>query len=743
MRSMIQPAPRTYRRHRKIYGKRLVEHAMFYQSVIRPIICCVAGCLALSVCLAQGQSVTISVATENPLNRFIPSQTFGAGIDGHEYGDTKKIFTKKNIAAMKSVGFGPLSYRLRTELGIETWHWNNEGQWSDPVHQRGYWVSSYESSKPIEQSYGYRLPRRGNTIDQANNDGYSRLDDGDQHTFWKSNPYLDRYFTGEDNARHPQWVVVDFAKPIPINALRIHWGGLYATEYTVEYCTTAKPDDIEDEVPTEWHVFPWGAFSNEKGATQLKQLSPTPISTRFVRIMLKKSSSAIPKKISDIRDYLGYAIREIELGRINADGKFEDKVRHAKNNVKQTPMYVSSTDPWHSIHDRDINTEQPGFDKVYQSGLTNNQPMLLSAGVLYDTPENVAAAIRYLQSRGYPFTRIEMGEEPDGQYVTPEDYGALYIQMADAIHAVDPELKLGGPCFQTNISEYRVWPIGNEKRTWMARFLSYLKERNHEKDYSFFSFEWYPFDKGCISTAPQLAAHPGILRGFVERLQRDGLSPSIPWMMTEYGYSAFSCRAEVDIEGALFNADAVALFLSLGGDQVYLYGYEPGNLMDELSCNSWGNNMIFLADDNLKIKHTTATYFGAKMINENWVKPGNQPHEIYAATSSLLNKNGQPLVSAYALRRPDQLWSILMINKDPVNSHPIRLEFQDKTAGKTTFAEGDIEFFQYSRDQYQWKPDGEHGRPIRNDPPMHKKIPSDQLELPPYSLSVVLVHLPH
>ena len=38
----------------------------------------------------------------------------------------------------------------------------------------------------------------------------------------------------------------------------------------------------------------------------------------------------------------------------------------------------------------------------------------------------------------YPLRQIEVGEEPDGQFTTPEDYGALYIQWADAIHAVDP-----------------------------------------------------------------------------------------------------------------------------------------------------------------------------------------------------------------------------------------------------------------------------------------------------------------
>jgi len=38
-----------------------------------------------------------------------------------------------------------------------------------------------------------------------------------------------------------------------------------------------------------------------------------------------------------------------------------------------------------------------------------------------------------------------MSEEADGQFMLPEDYGALYLQYAAALHKVDPALKLGGP----------------------------------------------------------------------------------------------------------------------------------------------------------------------------------------------------------------------------------------------------------------------------------------------------------
>ena len=103
-----------------------------------------------------------------------------------------------------------------------------------------------------------------------------------------------------------------------------------------------------------------------------------------------------------------------------------------------------------------------------------------------------------------------MGEEADGQHVLPEDYGALYIQFATAIHKLMPEAKLGGPAFEGTFGDVEVWPDAMGRVSFLARFLDYLKAHGHMDDFTFFSFEHYPFmEKNDTASWNDLYLEPG------------------------------------------------------------------------------------------------------------------------------------------------------------------------------------------------------------------------------------------
>ena len=135
--------------------------------------------------------------------------------------------------------------------------------------------------------------------------------------------------------------------------------------------------------------------------------------------------------------------------------------------------------------------------------------------------------------------------------------------------------------------------------------------------------------------------------------------------MTEYGYSAFGSQAEVDLPGAILNADAVATFLAFGGAKTFLYGYEPGDLLHEVPC-TWGNNMLFLSQPALQ---KMPTYYAARMLAEEWTQPSGR-HVMYRASTD------DPKIAAYAVERPDRLISVLLLNKDPARQVTVRVPYQ-------------------------------------------------------------------
>ncbi len=685
-------------------------------------------------------AVSAIVLADHPVNHWVPTHALGAGIDGHEKGECARMFTDKNIAEMLSAGLGPLTYRLRTELAGDVWHWNPRGTWSDPLHKCGYWTSDDSLGEPINLSYGYRLPRRGNTIDQANDDGYSRITDGDEGSFWKSNPYLDSHFTGEPEDAHPQWVVIDLGAPKPVNAIRIHWGAPYAQKYRVEYWPGDDPMHVHADDDDDWQLFAHGNVADARIRNEPIRIAERPRSVRFVRVVMSRSSRTSAATSEDIRDQLGFAIREIELGTVDARGHFHDYVHHAPDRHRQTIIYVSSTDPWHRAEDIDFSIEQPGLDFILRGALTNTLPVLVPVGALYDTPENAAAEINYLLRRNYNLEGIELGEEPDGQWVSPEDYAALYAGVARRLSTLNPHLKLGGPSLQNFEDRLLTWADAFGNRSWMNRFLKCV--RGAGAPFDFLSFEFYPFDNICAPAPPQLLEIPSRLGSMLASLRSDGVPSDIPWLMTEYGYSVFAGRHEVDVEGALFNADTVATFLTLGGAKSYLYGYEPNYLQDELKC-SWGNLMILQLNPKGDQLNRLSVYYAAQLITKEWMQPTSDSHDIFPVTIKQEKPTSSPAVTVYAVRRPDKQWALLAINKHPKHAAQLNVQFNIPGAQQPVRFVGQVEVIQFSRQQYAWHDDGPNGHPIRSLPPARfTREGSSTYELPPYSLTVLRGKVP-
>jgi hypothetical protein len=344
-------------------------------------------------------------------------------------------------------------------------------------------------------------------------------------------------------------------------------------------------------------------------------------------------------------------------------------------------------------------------------------PAMYPVPMLYSTPENAAAEVRYLEARRYPIRGIELGEEPDGQYAEPEDYAALYLQWATALHAVDPTLRLGGPVFSGVNADLQWWPDAHGNVSWLNRFVRYLRSHARMRDLAFMSFEHYPFD-GCEhgrALLHDLLVEPSILRTVVRAWHADGIPKTTPLYITEANFSAVNfSQTPMQIEGALWQADYMATALSSGVDAVVYYQYEPVPLSRNALCPAdWGNLTMFAADELARIRARTAQFFAARMLTHEWLPSSGAPYELYGAKTNLVG-DGLPLVTAYAARSASGMWSVMLVNKDSA-AHDVRIRFDggNQSAG----FEGHVTRITFGRAQYVWRALGASSHPDPNAPP--------------------------
>jgi len=675
-------------------------------------------------------TVRVDAAPDHVINSFDPDSALGSSLDVLSRLDINKVFTPHIIQESLSAGWGPITYRNNTELRMAAWHWNENGTWSDPAHRSGYFTGSTDLKEPIKYIMAYALPRRGFATSG------DRPVPGENLTYWKSNPYLTSKFTGESDELHPQWVVVDLKAEKPVSAARMQWQDPYATHYQFEYWSGTEALNFDAGPKGEWKVFPSGAFKNAHGGSVTLKLTSSPISTRYVRILMTQSSNTCDEHGSqDVRNCVGYAIQAISLGTIAANGRFSEVSKNP--NERRTTFCASSIDPWHSDEDvrDDGYYEHTGFDTFFLSGITNNLPAMIPVTMLYGTPDDAAAQIAYIEKRGYRIGYIEMGEEPDGKHAMPEDYGALYLQWATALHKVDPKLKLGGPIFEGVNEDIRVWPDAQGRTSWMGRFVAYLKQHNRLADLSFVSFEHYPFEP-CEITWKTLYSEPQLMKHILQVWRADGVPREVPLMVTENHLAAQLTGPMTTIFAALWLSDNVGSFFEGGGAAFYHSPIQPQGVQN--TCLGWSSWSNFVSDEKYEIKGYTSPYFAAHMINLEWVQHRSGVHRMFSSSSDVKDDDGNVLVTSYAVLRPDGNWSVMLVNRDENKPHPIRVSFAGG-ANERSFS-GPVAFVTFGSEQYVWINDGPNSHPDPDNPPVATIVqagPETTFLLPKASVSVV------
>lgn len=712
-------------------------------------ICLGIGVLSIATATAKAQQIVVDTTPSHLVNSFSPIRALGAGVDRLRAGEgapkmprqditrqeveqnTDKLLSGPILKAILDAGWQPVTYRQNTELQIEAWHWNPQGAWSSPQKQDGYFTGSARLGAAIHHSWAYPLPHRGDT--EGDGDGWSRLTDGNLNSYWKSNPYLAREFTGEDDSLHPQWILIDLGKKTDIDAIRIAWAKPFARQYAIQFWTGDLEPFYEGVTKGTWETFPKGSIEDGKGGAITLKVVDWKIPVQYIRVWMTKSSNTCDSHGSeDKRNCVGYAIDELYAGTVSPDGQFTDVIQHLPSR-QQTVTWASSTDPWHAASDIDLTKgDQIGFDYFFHSGITRGLPSMVPIAILYSTPEDAANEIAYLYKRHYPISWIEMGEEADGQRMLPEDYAALYIQFADAIHRLVPDAKLGGPSFEGTLGDVQDWPDPQGRVSFLGRFLDYLKVHNRLNDFTFFSFEHYP----PLGTWDELYKEPERVNHIVQVWKDDGLPSNIPYFMTEGNMEDF--ESVPSMKKGLWLADYVGSMMTAGASGTFYFHYIP---------TPGRPGPFLMVDRDYHVVGYPSQYIAAQMITKEWVEPVDATHRLFRATSDVEDAAGNVLVTAYPVERPDGKWAVMLVNKDRDHNHAVKVDFENAENKSDRFFSGPVDQITFGAAQYQWHAD-ELNRPMghvdSDGPPVISAVngaAETLYQLPKASITVLRGHI--
>jgi hypothetical protein len=111
---------------------------------------------------------------------------------------------------------------------------------------------------------------------------------------------------------------------------------------------------------------------------------------------------------------------------------------------------------------------------------------------------------------------------------------------------------------------------------------------------------------------------------------------------------------------------------------------------------------MFTTDHTWLIEQRTSQFFAAQMLTQEWAEPGDGEHRLFRAASNIKDSEAHTLVTAYAVLRPDEQWSLMVINKDYDKPHSVGITFHDEDAGIDRSFTGPVARITFGKEQYSW-----------------------------------------
>jgi len=128
------------------------------------------------------------------------------------------------------------------------------------------------------------------------------------------------------------------------------------------------------------------------------------------------------------------------------------------------------------------------------------------------------------------------------------------------------------------------------------------------------------------------------------------------------------------------------------------------------------------------------------MINLEWAQHRAGVHHMFPSSTDIKDSDGNVLVTAYALHRPDGNWSLMLVNRDETNPHTIRIVFEDSRTKRNASFAGPVTLVTFGSEQYVWKNDGPNSHADPDNPPAATAIVASsqtKFTLPKASITVL------